>query len=310
MAGIVTNIIQNSLSGFVAGAVTTVGGYAGDAVGGVGNLIERGGQSVGDGISKAFRNYGDSINGYGTAARNATAPNGSSPAPKTVAKRLDQPGKGERKKELPTTAKKALPSSTVGTQKMLTYPGYGAAPRPGLGGRKSSTETVKTVKSKTGDSNAGAKYTPYGGSGRSYAAPDSKKTGQLPKTGGKVVPEKRSKPGSKPPPSALSSTYAPSDAGSTVSGYKGPLPSIGGANGPRSTIGGYRAPDSTVGVYKKEPSKPATDPDKLKAKNVAAGGAKAPAPPRGPALPEGVGGGGQRIDGKVRISRESRPKRN
>jgi hypothetical protein len=49
MAEIVTNIIQNSLSGLVAGAVTTVGGYAGDAVSGVGNLIEQKGRTVGDG---------------------------------------------------------------------------------------------------------------------------------------------------------------------------------------------------------------------------------------------------------------------
>jgi hypothetical protein len=48
MAGIVSNIIQNSLSGFVTGAVTTVGGYAGDAVGGIGNLIENGGRAVGN----------------------------------------------------------------------------------------------------------------------------------------------------------------------------------------------------------------------------------------------------------------------
>ena len=49
MTGIVTNIIQNSLSGFVTGAVTTVGGYAGAAVNGVGNLIESSGQAVGNG---------------------------------------------------------------------------------------------------------------------------------------------------------------------------------------------------------------------------------------------------------------------
>jgi hypothetical protein len=49
MAGIVQNIISNSLSGFVSGAVTTIGGYAGDAVGSVGNMIERGGQQVGNG---------------------------------------------------------------------------------------------------------------------------------------------------------------------------------------------------------------------------------------------------------------------
>jgi hypothetical protein len=48
MAGIVSNIIQNSVGGFVTGAVTTVGGYAGDAVGGIGNLIEGAGAAVGN----------------------------------------------------------------------------------------------------------------------------------------------------------------------------------------------------------------------------------------------------------------------
>jgi len=49
MAGFVTGIIQNSLSGFVSGAITTAGGYAGDAVGGIGNLIEGAGSAVGNG---------------------------------------------------------------------------------------------------------------------------------------------------------------------------------------------------------------------------------------------------------------------
>ena len=49
MTQIVSNIIQNSLSGFVAGAVTTVGGYAGDAVTGVGNFIEGKGIAIGTG---------------------------------------------------------------------------------------------------------------------------------------------------------------------------------------------------------------------------------------------------------------------
>lgn len=56
MAGIVSNIIQNSLSGMVAGAVTTVGGYAGDAIGSVGNMVEYAGCSVGEGIiTSAFK---------------------------------------------------------------------------------------------------------------------------------------------------------------------------------------------------------------------------------------------------------------
>jgi len=47
----VSNIIQNSVNGMVAGAVTTIGGYAGDAVGGVGNMIESAGHQVGQGNS-------------------------------------------------------------------------------------------------------------------------------------------------------------------------------------------------------------------------------------------------------------------
>jgi hypothetical protein len=50
MTEFVTNIIQNSLSGFVAGAVKTVGDYSGSVVSGVGNLIDERGQSVGDGM--------------------------------------------------------------------------------------------------------------------------------------------------------------------------------------------------------------------------------------------------------------------
>jgi len=38
----------------VAGAVTTIGGYAGDAVGGIGNMIESAGRSVGDGLHPHF----------------------------------------------------------------------------------------------------------------------------------------------------------------------------------------------------------------------------------------------------------------
>ena len=49
MTEFVSNVIQNSLSGFVAGAITTVGDYAGTAVAGVGNLIDERGQAVGDG---------------------------------------------------------------------------------------------------------------------------------------------------------------------------------------------------------------------------------------------------------------------
>jgi hypothetical protein len=51
MEEIVSDIIRNSVGGMVAGAVTTIGGYAGDAVSGIGNLIESAGHQVGQGNS-------------------------------------------------------------------------------------------------------------------------------------------------------------------------------------------------------------------------------------------------------------------
>jgi len=125
MAGIVSNIIQNSIGGFVAGAVTTVGGYAGDAVGGVGNLIEGAGARVGnEGISGTFNSVGKGINSYGTSITNATAPNsgGSAVAVKKAAVKKDGTStpKPSSQKALPSTksmkaieappAKKALPA--------------------------------------------------------------------------------------------------------------------------------------------------------------------------------------------------------
>ena len=51
MEEIVSNIIHNSVDGMVAGAVTTIGAYAGEAVGGIGNMIESKGRQVGQGNS-------------------------------------------------------------------------------------------------------------------------------------------------------------------------------------------------------------------------------------------------------------------
>jgi hypothetical protein len=49
MTQIVSNIIQNTLSGFVSGAVTTLGGYAGDAISSVGDFVEQKGDALGKG---------------------------------------------------------------------------------------------------------------------------------------------------------------------------------------------------------------------------------------------------------------------
>lgn len=57
MTQIVSNIIQKSFEGFVAGAVSTVGGYAGDAIAGLGNLVESTGDSIGNGECLPKNNF-------------------------------------------------------------------------------------------------------------------------------------------------------------------------------------------------------------------------------------------------------------
>jgi hypothetical protein len=50
----VSNIIWNSVEGFVEAGTRTAGGYAGDALIKAGDLIENGGRSVGNGTSSRF----------------------------------------------------------------------------------------------------------------------------------------------------------------------------------------------------------------------------------------------------------------
>jgi len=230
MAGIVSNIIQNSLSGFVTGAVTTVGGYAGDAVGGIGNLIENGGRAVGNtGINGTFNRVGESINAYGTAVRTATAPNAGGVAP--VKKTDSTPKTGAKIGD-----KKALPSS--GEKKALPAPKQmKALPAPPT--KKEVSKPLDKPKSSytsTGDS--------YKSTASSYSGPATKKAEEAkkPQIGAngqkKVVPEKRSLPAYKP---ATDANALKSKSFQTPASPKYPT-----ANAPKPAIPGYSFGDKAV----------------------------------------------------------------
>jgi len=45
----ITNYIQNTAMGLLSTGITAAGGVAGNAVGGIGTVIENGGRSAGDG---------------------------------------------------------------------------------------------------------------------------------------------------------------------------------------------------------------------------------------------------------------------
>ncbi|CAN9422427.1 hypothetical protein GT037_009076 [Alternaria burnsii] len=63
MTSFISNIIWNSVEGFVDAGKKTAGEYGGNALIKVGDMIENSGRSVGNGIEKKATNYGSAITG-------------------------------------------------------------------------------------------------------------------------------------------------------------------------------------------------------------------------------------------------------
>jgi len=70
----VSNIIWNSVEGFVEAGTRTAGGYAGDALLKAGDLVEGAGRSVGTGIERTASGYGSKISGGAPAPTIANKP--------------------------------------------------------------------------------------------------------------------------------------------------------------------------------------------------------------------------------------------
>lgn len=255
MSGIISNIIQNSVGGMVAGAVTTIGGYAGDAVGGIGNMIESAGRSVGEGmlvhfppnregklkllggINRTIAGVGSSINSYGDAAVKATAPNapGYSSAPKTAVKKPEpskkEPAKREAAKKEPP---KALPS-TASVKALPSSKPMKALPAPPSLARSKSADSVTTRASTTATQATKKPYDPthssYKPTGSSYSSPAAKKPEpKKPLPDGKVRIAPESRPGGAPAAAAAApkpfQPYRPDDSKGYSPSYRPPKPRL------------------------------------------------------------------------------------
>jgi len=267
MAAFVGEIIQNSLSGFVSGAVGTVGGYAGDAICGVGDLIEAKGQQVGDGITQRVDGLGRSISGYGASARNATAPN-LSKTQYPVKKQITS-GKVARSKSTSAvpTVKKALPAperklleapppkakpkpkkevqNGIGTYDKAVAPFKGPSKAPATFVPSVSTLAPRQSKPKAPSVAQSTRKTPVSAAKKaSSPAPFSKTT-----PGGKVVVSKQSRPGYKAPAPGKTE---PKPLTTQSRGYGGPL-QLGGL---ASAGGKSRAAPSVAGSVARPPGKP------------------------------------------------------
>ncbi|KAG9620770.1 hypothetical protein KCU64_g21620, partial [Aureobasidium melanogenum] len=105
--------------GMLSSGITAAGNVAGNAVGGVGTVIQNSGQAVGSGIESSIKNWGDYINSYGDRAIAATAPNpGSAPTAVKKQKALPAPAKGAGA----VAKQKALPAAPSSAQKALPAP--------------------------------------------------------------------------------------------------------------------------------------------------------------------------------------------
>ncbi|TID20144.1 Clavaminate synthase-like protein [Venturia nashicola] len=275
MAGIVSNIIQNSIGGFVTGAVTTAGGYAGSAVTGVGNLIESSGRAVGQGIAGKIGGIGDGINNYAKSIQNATAPNagGAVPVKRTATSKPNTlPSSGTKKalppakqlKTLPAPpAKKETVTKPLAKSKTPYVPPAGVAVNDrvkkaatGTNGRKGITPEKKSLPASKSavDSNALKTKTLY-----------------TPPTAGKppkpVVPS--SARTSKPAIPGFGFGDTASKAGSVVGGYKPVYSAPTGGNKTTVNLSATKPAMGGYGIGEKSFSKPGTS-----ASSVSGGGPK------------------------------------
>jgi len=210
MAQIVTNIIQNSLSGLLGGVVQTAGGYAGDAIAGIGDFVESTGQAAGNGIASRFDGWGNGISSYGgTSTKNTTSSKKTVSTSVLTTKSQMKSVEGGKKKAITSTGiKKTLPSNEK--KLLMPPPSKGTASTATTSRPAGSGQTKKTISKQSGLAGSKARVT------TSLKASPLKATNN---TGGKVIPEKRSLPASKKKTSA-----SPAVKPVAKQNYKGPIP--------------------------------------------------------------------------------------
>jgi len=135
MTGFISNIIWNSVEGFVDAGKRTAGEYGGNALIKAGDMIENSGRSVGNGIEKK-------ASGYGTAITGQTYKPSANPLPSTARKPAMK-----RSNSTPASSKPATSGVPLGAKK---YPGSNQV-QGAVGGAKKTVGGVnKTVGSVTG----------------------------------------------------------------------------------------------------------------------------------------------------------------
>ncbi|OCK81212.1 hypothetical protein K432DRAFT_442541 [Lepidopterella palustris CBS 459.81] len=147
----ISNIISNSVAGFVEAGTRTAGGYAGDALIRAGDLIENTGRGVGMSVESAAASYGVKIAGQG-AANSAKANLPKTQAPKTKAITSGKPAGMQRSYSSPASSQ--AKKTSIGTNKFASpastgKPATTKKPSPGPGTTQTDTSKPKPYPSTT-----------------------------------------------------------------------------------------------------------------------------------------------------------------
>ncbi|OCK94364.1 uncharacterized protein K441DRAFT_677567 [Cenococcum geophilum 1.58] len=238
----ISNIISNSVAGFVEAGTRTAGGYAGDAIIRAGDLIESTGRGVGTSVENAATSYGDKLKGQGTiTTTKAYLPK--TPTPKTKAITS-----GKTSVIHPTTLQRSCSSPASSQAKktaIIASKGADAASKPG-----SNPSTGQTALKKP---------TPYAST--STNVPKSNSTKPKPYPGTTTHPSKVDAP--KPKPYPGTTTYPSKVDSSKPKPYPGTAsnPSriyASSASNPKPYPGTTTYPNSGKKTAVKPAKKPAT----------------------------------------------------
>lgn len=214
MVSYVKNYIQDTAMGYLATGITAAGTMAGNAVGGVGGLIENGGRSIGQGTTGAINGYGGKINDYGDGIRNKFAADGyvGASASQKAKKEPSEATKPYGLKRLPDAS---APGAYVTNLSRKVLPAS-AQPKPSA----AATKQVRSAGSKPiGAPKTGQKALPAPAS-KGTSTPRTAYT-KKPVTGGSPAPTKKPIPastGAKPAPArGIASTPKPASTGVNTS---------------------------------------------------------------------------------------------
>ncbi|OCL13384.1 hypothetical protein AOQ84DRAFT_111211 [Glonium stellatum] len=263
----ISNIISNSVAGFVEAGTRTAGGYAGDALIRAGDFIESAGQGIGTSVENAATSYASKVAGQGVVATKANLPKSQTPKTKAITS-------GKTSGTRPTTLQRSYSSPAPSQSK------------------KTPVTAIKGASTSTGKQVTPKKPTPFLSTSTSTSTNTSKPDSSLPKPypGTTTYPSKVDAP--KPKPYPGTTTYPSKVDAPKPKPYPGTTtyPSKADSSKPKPYLSTTSNPSKTgaLGPSDSKPYPGTTIYPNSGKKTAVKPAKKAPIPAKAPTKPEGT----------------------